>query len=519
MAYPQIKFLKKNGRPESAVPGSILFNTSNKTIEVVNANGDWESFAGALADAVWADEKLTISKHDGSTIELDFSGVASLAGVQAALSQLSDNLTTEIDKAKQAASNAQTTADQGVSDAAAAQTAAAGAQSHSEGVATNLSIEITNRTEADTKIKNAVGLNSEGGHVATTGHYTSSASKITEEIAALDSALYELAEEVKEMNDSDLADIKQDIGNLQAADVTMGTRVSNIETAIDALDGNFVITGDHVSATLTQTDGKVSFTLTESDIASHTALSTYMTTNDAALAIVKGTADAALPASTFNTYKSANDQEVARVAGLVDTFFNGAMTDDELNQYKDTLKELQDYITEDTSAAATMAANIQANANAIGAAASEGKEATGLYKVIADADAAIVEDLGDLEDRVKAIEDDTTLAEHIDSYNTTAAEVAELKKATAGYSSSETVKADVNAAKQAAQNAATAASNAQTTADAKIASVTGDTYVVAVTDTDHKVTLTTNVSALSADASGLAKAADVYEALCWAEFE
>ena len=51
--------------------GAIWFNTTNHSIEVYNGS-TWSAFSGVLNAAV-ANEVLTITKHDGSTVSVDFS--------------------------------------------------------------------------------------------------------------------------------------------------------------------------------------------------------------------------------------------------------------------------------------------------------------------------------------------------------------------------------------------------------------------------------------------------------------
>lgn len=66
--------------------------------------------------------------------------------------------------------------------------------------------------------------------------------------------------------------------------------------------------------------------------------------------------------------KAAYEQTVNtlnEVKADVDAFFKDALGDTEAQQVKDTLKELQEYIASDESGAATMAGNIQKNANDI----------------------------------------------------------------------------------------------------------------------------------------------------------
>ena len=51
--------------------GAIWFNTTNHSIEVYNG-ATWSAFSGVL-DAVVANEVLTVTKYDGSTVSVDFS--------------------------------------------------------------------------------------------------------------------------------------------------------------------------------------------------------------------------------------------------------------------------------------------------------------------------------------------------------------------------------------------------------------------------------------------------------------
>lgn len=73
----QLKFYRKNVAPtKDLVAGAIWFNTSDKTIQIYTGS-EWEKYAGNLNNATWANNTLTITKHDGSSIALDFSDMAS----------------------------------------------------------------------------------------------------------------------------------------------------------------------------------------------------------------------------------------------------------------------------------------------------------------------------------------------------------------------------------------------------------------------------------------------------------
>ena len=77
----QLKFYKQSTAPASATEGAIWFDTTNHTIQVKVASG-WDKYAGALNDATWSANTLTITKHDGSSIALNFSDMASAAAMK-----------------------------------------------------------------------------------------------------------------------------------------------------------------------------------------------------------------------------------------------------------------------------------------------------------------------------------------------------------------------------------------------------------------------------------------------------
>lgn len=526
----QLKFYKlsvEQMASRTVAAGAIWFNKDQKTIEVYNGS-QWEKYAGSLQDATWSSDVLTITKYDGSKLELDFKDVASTSGVQAALNTLKSDLlgvnTDTADKntiygAKAAAAAAQSTADSASSAASAAQSTANSAVSAAETNASNLSVEVNRAKAAEDKIEASIGLAQDGSHVTTSGHYTSGATTIVGEISALDAKLKEVSDSVSGIAGGSLTEINGKISSLEAKDTTHEERMKAIEDEIDAMDASFNIDKTHIDVVLTQVDGKITeFTVSESDIASAQTLTDYMTSNDAALAGVKTTAEAAVPTATFNAYKTSNDNEVSRVADIVDTFFKDAgMDSDDVNAYKDTLKELQTYIAEDTAAASTMAANIQSNREAIGVKASGDVQASGLYKEIADGDAAVSREVGELATRVQTLENSTEVDDLSGRVDTAESEIDEIQSTISGYSSNATIKSDVDVVRGAAATAQSTAEAAQSTANAKVASVTGDNYITASGTTE--ISLTVNVSDLAEDATGLAKAADVYNALSWVEFE
>lgn len=121
---------------------------------------------------------------------------------------------------------------------------------------------------------------------------------------------------------SDLAKVKTTAEAAQTA-AQVSTAITNAIGGLDA-DKSGESTDGHVKVQVTEVDGKLTdVVVTTSDIAS---------------------------AATLSDVKK-----------QVDAFFAGAEISETANKYKDTLKELQTYITEDAAAAATMAGNIAAN--------------------------------------------------------------------------------------------------------------------------------------------------------------
>lgn len=94
MANTALKFVRKATAPSTPVEGMIWFNSTDGTIQLYKGT-TWEKYAGKLNNATWdsTKNKLTITKTDGSSIELDFSDMASAGAVGNALSKLTTDLT------------------------------------------------------------------------------------------------------------------------------------------------------------------------------------------------------------------------------------------------------------------------------------------------------------------------------------------------------------------------------------------------------------------------------------------
>ena len=338
-----LKFYRKSTAPSSPVAGAIWFNTSDKTIQIYTGT-EWEKYAGNLKDATWSSDKKTliITKHDGSSIALDFSDMASATVMG--------------------------------------------------------------------KMLAALGLNTDGTFKSNATNYGGSATTIGGEISAIDSALKSVSDLVgatsvaTQINSAKEELIGRSADDKSAntiygakADATAKASVAEqnakdyTDDELEALTGNVSSTaGEKVVVTVGQTNGKVdSVSVSLSDIASANELAGVKATAEAAqtadevstaitnainaldatvsdehdpnVKVSVTEAEGKLTGVTVTTADIASAATLAEVKGKVDAFFAGADISETADKYKDTLKELQTYLTEDAAAAATMAGNIAAN--------------------------------------------------------------------------------------------------------------------------------------------------------------
>lgn len=329
----QLKFYRKSTAPtKDLAAGAIWFNTSDKTIQIYTGT-EWEKYAGNLKDATWSTDKktLTITKHDGSSIALDFSDMASATVMG--------------------------------------------------------------------KMLTAVGLNTDGTFKKNATNYGGSATSIGGEITAIDTKLKSVSDLV---GDTAVATQITNAKNELIGSSTDGKNANTIygakadarfytdQALMNLTDSVSSTSGEKVVVTVGQDNGKVnSVSVSLSDIASASELANVKkTAEDAQTASEVSTAitnainaldatvkdehdpnvkvsvtetDGKLTGVTVTTADIASAATLAEVKGKVDTFFAGADISDTADKYKDTLKELQTYLTEDAAAAATMAGNISAN--------------------------------------------------------------------------------------------------------------------------------------------------------------
>lgn len=84
-----IKFFKKATAPSTIETGNIWFDTTTQSIKVKTDAG-YDVFGIGLKDAQLVDSKLTITRSDNSTVEVDFSDIASASSVVEALALKAD---------------------------------------------------------------------------------------------------------------------------------------------------------------------------------------------------------------------------------------------------------------------------------------------------------------------------------------------------------------------------------------------------------------------------------------------
>lgn len=83
MANPQIKFYKVATLPTTLVQGAVYFVKDTQSIHVATSTTAADKFGIGLKNAVLGtDNKLTITRHDDTTVVLDFSDMASAAGMK-----------------------------------------------------------------------------------------------------------------------------------------------------------------------------------------------------------------------------------------------------------------------------------------------------------------------------------------------------------------------------------------------------------------------------------------------------
>lgn len=347
----QLKFYRKNEAPSSPAAGAIWFNTSDKTIQIYTGSA-WEKYAGNLNNATWANNTLTITKHDGSSIALDFSDMASATvmgnmitavGLDTKNGTFKKNATNYGDGATSIGGEI-TAIDaklKGVSDLVGATAVAT--------QITNAKTELIGKS-TDEKTANTIGGAKAYAADAASGAQSGAQHYTDEELKKLSGPISSAADEKV------VVSVNQTNGKVDAVTVTLDDIASASELANVKKTAEDAQTASEVSTAITNAINALDATVSDE--------------HDANVKVSVTETDGKLTGVTVTTADIASAATLAEVKGKVDAFFKGANIDETVETYKDTLLELQTYITEDAAAAVTMTESIAANKNNIGKLAS-----------------------------------------------------------------------------------------------------------------------------------------------------
>ena len=257
----QLKFFKGASAPSTPAAGMIWFCTSDRTIRVYTGS-EWEKYAG-LVNASWndTDKKLVITDAAGSTTTLDLSDCASASDISSKIQTINNTLDSHNTRIN------------------TAQSAAEGAQSHSEGVAANLAAEVKTRGE---EIASVEGLITAEAATARAAEQANAAAASAADTKAGNAQTYAegvntaLGQEVTRAKEAE-----EHIAGLVSAEETRAkaeeerlaglitTAASGATTEVAKASG-----ATHITVTTSTGDnGQKIYTIGESDIASAQALS------------------------------------------------------------------------------------------------------------------------------------------------------------------------------------------------------------------------------------------------------
>lgn len=565
----QIKFIKGASAPAVPVAGMIWFNTANRTIQVYNGT-DWEKYAG-LVDANWdaSNRSLILTNAKGETITID-----KLASTDAVASEML-RLEGLITNAQNAANAAQADADaleeklgDGFSKDSTVTAQLAAVKATADAAAVKTVVDAALESKAD-KTQVAADI-----ATAKSGAEATAAADATSKADAAQAAAIAEAERLDGLMDARVAALESAIGENGSVDQAIADAIGSLDTPEAGVTGS----GSFVNVTVKQVDGKVTeVSVAESDIAKASDLTSEVSRAEAAEAALGGRIDALDAATTGRV--SILEEQIKALEGV--THFYGTVSTEEEKDALSDMKEgdvvivtgsNKEYIYNGSSWIEL--GDTTAEAGRISAL--EGWQTTASQQ-IADNKADIEANSGDitaLQNRAQAIEDNitnniATKAELTAAQTAINADIQEnanaitaLQGVDSGFetrikanedaikaideeldsmATSETVNG-INTRLGAVESAITRLDGEQDTQDEAIEAAAAkgqqgiDDAAAALAKANEKVASVSagefitigasatapSVGAITADiaenANGLAKASDVFNALCWVEF-
>lgn len=511
----QLKFYKLGAEASmpttGLVKGAIYFVPKEGVIRVATSATTSEPYGGKLQNATWDSSKLklTITKYDGSSLELDFSDMASSSAVTAALEAIEGKINT---------------------------------------------------------IEASVGLTVDGAFVKNAANYGGTATTIGGEIKNIDAAVKGLADTVATMaTDEAVSKLTErvttaegEIDALQAATAGFdGTNTvakaiaaakAEAKSVVEASTDSFSAAHLEVTPATSDVDRHVTYTVKVKDLATsdeHSALAARVTALDSETGRVKNLenkVDALSSATHFEGVVTWNPAEASIGAKDAngDYTINGAKYQSgDIVIYKPANGQSKEFILDGSSATPAFIELGDTTASDAAITALGGRVDTleSWKTEMTEADGTLASMQDDIDSKL-ATETYNTFKSGYDTFKSTTegaltAIDAQFDKvdgitgfdsdsvAAASYSGTNYLNSatSLKAADEALDAALKAVSDRVATVEGEVAEVVGDNTTISVsTDAVGKATVSAVTSTLSADATGLAKASDVFEALCWVEF-
>lgn len=252
----QLKFFKGASTPAAPAAGMIWFCTTDRTIRVYTGT-EWEKYSG-LVNAEWVaeDKKLNITSANGTVTTLDLSDCASASDITTKLTTINNTLTSHNTRITNA------------------QNAANAAQTHSEGVATDLAAEVKLRGDEITRVEGLISAEATTARDAEQINAKAAADAAALGQQGIDDAAAAAAavETEKGRAEGVEKDLDDRLKLVEGAVGSGGSVADAIKAAIEALDtpeAGVKGDGTHVDVTVKQVDGVITeVVVAENDIAS-----------------------------------------------------------------------------------------------------------------------------------------------------------------------------------------------------------------------------------------------------------